>query len=60
MILCDFASAGTMTGSDHKEANRMAQSHACFTMKATHINCTERIEPEKAPEFKPVIIDGVA
>jgi hypothetical protein len=47
-----------MTGSNHTEAKRTATGRACFTMKATHINFSEPIEPEKAPENIIAIFDG--
>ncbi len=53
-----FIAAGEMTGSDHIEANRAPANRACFTMKATHIDFSEPIEPEKAPENKIAIFDG--
>jgi len=53
-----FIAAGKMTGSNHKEAKIMAVRHACFMMKATHINCRKPTKPEKAPQDDTAIVDG--
>ncbi|WP_375210786.1 hypothetical protein [Hyphococcus sp.] len=56
----DFIAAGKnkMMGSDHKEANGMAVRHACFMMKATHINYRKPAKPEKAPQYEIAIVGG--